>query len=466
MTIVFAMVFWLSVGKDAVVHGSDYPAPRYPQTPKVQRPEDLLDVARVLVKRPSTGQGAFPGYAIKPGERALIVVSTLHDRLIYEAIAMAIREAGARADLFIGQAPDLKGEGAEEPKLFLYMYAGDKNIERMSAGGLTFDQVAKMAELGDYDILIAGFGGPKPPTPHFRWEEIPWLTVDTFMAGLATFPFELQAAIDRKAWDLLSRARRIRVTDPEGTDVSWTVPPNLFGSKINNPGHLMAIPDGYFGEKPNLAGVIAGTINHTGAFPHIKVHVKSNRIERIEGGGSYGEGWQAVLKKYESTHWPGHPGPGFGWVHECAIGTNPKAGRPVNVTQLPTGTVWERRRSGVIHWGIGVHLSLERGPLRSFIEEKGVPDGHFHVHNNFPTMILETEGGEKITFIDKGRLTVLDDPSIRDLAARFSDPDQLLKEAWIPPVPGINIEGDYFKDYATSPLPWIAREGHKQPAKD
>lgn len=437
-----------------------YPAPRYPQTPKVGKPEELLDIARVLVKRPGMGRGSFPGYQIKPGERALIVVSTLHDRLIYEAIAMAIREAGGHADIFIGETPPLKGEGSEEPKLFLYMYSGSKGIERMSAGGLTFDQVVKLGELGSYDIVICGIGGPKPKT-RFRWEEIPWFAVDTFMAGLASFPYELQVAIDKKAWELLSRARRIRVTDPEGTDVTWSIPDNAFGPNINSPGHLMSIPTGYLARQHDLSGVIAGTINHTGAFPYIKVYIKNNKVERIEGGGSYGEEWKSILRKYENTQWPGHPGPGFGWVHEAAIGTNPKAGRPTRATQMPTGTLWERRRSGVIHWGIGMQLGLEgkaAEEFKRFVEEKNLPDGHFHVHSNFPTMVLETKDGAKITLIDKGRLTVLDDPEIRALAARFGDPDQLLKEAWIPAVPGINVKGEYFEDYARDPIGWISRE--------
>jgi hypothetical protein len=43
-------------------------------------------------------------------------------------------------------------------------------------------------------------------------------------------------------------------------------------------------------------------------------------------------------------------------------------------------------------------------------------------------------------------LTGLDDPEIRELAARNGDPDEILREAWIPKIPGINIEGDYWAD--------------------
>ena len=38
--------------------------------------------------------------------------------------------------------------------------------------------------------------------------------------------------------------------------------------------------------------------------------------------------------------------------------------------------------------------------------------------------------------IDKGHLTVLDEPEVRSLASRYGNPDELLKEIWIPAIPG------------------------------
>ena len=40
---------------------------------------------------------------------------------------------------------------------------------------------------------------------------------------------------------------------------------------------------------------------------------------------------------------------------------------------------------------------------------------------------------------------------MRALASRYGDPDYLLAEDWIPEVPGINVPGDYLKDYAPNP---------------
>jgi hypothetical protein len=43
------------------------------------------------------------------------------------------------------------------------------------------------------------------------------------------------------------------------------------------------------------------------------------------------------------------------------------------------------------------------------------------------------------------------------LAAKYGDPDEILREEFIPGIPAINMEGDYMRDYATNP-----REFYKQ----
>ncbi len=53
--------------------------------------------------------------------------------------------------------------------------------------------------------------------------------------------------------------------------------------------------------------------------------------------------------------------------------------------------------------------------------------------------------------INKGHLTALDDPQVRQEAAKYGDPDKLLQENRIPAIPGINVPGDYRRDYAGGP---------------
>ena len=320
--------------------------------------------------------------------------------------------------------------------------------------------------MGEYDIIIHGSGGADPEVD-VTWEKMPWQTVDEFISGTVEFPPDLAEALDKKLWEMLLKARKVRITDPEGTDISWTVKREdqekamaRSGSDVVYRGHIMSHPPLDLKDVLDVKGVIAGTSNHAGVFPHIKVYIENNEITEIEAGGAYGESWKAVLEKYKDVQWPGSPGPGMGWLYEVAIGTNPKATRPANAMHESRRIwSWERARTGIIHWGIGVvGGALPGGPISKWANERDLPEGHFHVHTYFTTFEIETEDGEKIKVLDKGHLTALDDPEIRALAAQYGDPDQLLQEGWIPAIPGINVDGDYWRDYANNPAAWITQE--------
>ena len=81
----------------------------------------------------------------------------------------------------------------------------------------------------------------------------------------------------------------------------------------------------------------------------------------------------------------------------------------------------------------------------------------------FPTLEGKTSSGEKAVIVDKGHLTSLDDPEVRSLGSKYGNPDELLAEAWIPGVPGINVPGDYMKDYGQDPLSWLKKEALEHP---
>jgi hypothetical protein len=86
-----------------------------------------------------------------------------------------------------------------------------------------------------------------------------------------------------------------------------------------------------------------------------------------------------------------------------------------------------------------------------------------HIHNYFITLVITTADGRKLTVVNKGRLTALDDPKIRLVAAKYGNPDELLKENWIPAIPGINIPGDYMRDYGNDPAAYVRKDLAKWP---
>jgi len=76
----------------------------------------------------------------------------------------------------------------------------------------------------------------------------------------------------------------------------------------------------------------------------------------------------------------------------------------------------------VIHLAIGWSFHFHRGR-----PQPELPSNHRDFEIYLPTYYLD---GVKI--VDNGHLLALDDPEIREVAAKYGDPDLLLREDWIP----------------------------------
>ncbi|HXG36952.1 MAG TPA: hypothetical protein VNL15_08290 [Dehalococcoidia bacterium] len=429
-------------------------------TPVVQI-EDLLSYARYLAEQEEirNSQVGFIGYgATKPGDRVLVAADTHYDPQIIEAIARALRDKGAKVDVIVDDAgTDRQFDILDEIRVVIRREPWERNPRRWE--GIPW--IEEVALRHKYDLLVTGKGGPTPITD-YRYEQFPWLTKEHFAAPSTVFPRELHTLINLKTWGLIWREGRggtVHLTDPEGTDITWTMWDEYYdGSRryfeeTGLWGHLHGHPPPPIVEKDTGTGVVAGTTSHFSTpFPQIKVHVENGRVEKIEGGTGYGQAWREVMEEGKDIHYPCFPRPGLFWLWETAIGTNPKVARPTNIHMLSSGGFeWERRRSGVIHMGFGTRW---RGPEEVWAGERGLVYGHLHIHLLFPTYEITNKQGKKFKVIDHGRLTALDDPEVRKLAAKFGDPDELLKEDWIPQIPGISAPGNY-EEYARDPVPYI-----------
>ncbi|MBI4491237.1 MAG: hypothetical protein HY690_00375 [Chloroflexi bacterium] len=419
--------------------------------------DEVLAATRFLVQQPEVRRQhyGFIGYGgTRPGDRVLVAVDTQYDPVLVDALVVALRERGAKVDvLWREEEPDREFDQLDEFRVIMRREPSALNPRRYE--GVPW--IEELAAARGYDLLVHGKGGPTPRTPH-RYEGVPWTSVEQIAAAGTYFPRAVNVLVNLKTQALIyerGRGGRVRVTDPEGTDISYTLWPEYYDGQHygwhEDPvfGHVMAHPTTPLVRQEDATGVVAGTTSHfSRAFPRIELEIDSGRIERIKGGGHYGDAWRDIWEETRNVQYPCFPRPGLFWIWEMAIGTNVKMARPRRVERLSSGGFEaERMRSGVIHTG---HGTFWRAPEETWAGERGLPYGHLHAHLLFPTLVVTTTRGEELVVVNHGRLAALDDPEVRELAAQYGDPDEVLREEWVPSIPGISAPGDY-ADYAADP---------------
>jgi hypothetical protein len=122
----------------------------------------------------------------------------------------------------------------------------------------------------------------------------------------------------------------------------------------------------------NIRGVLAGTANHCGFFPHIKLYFERGRLIEVKGGGRYGKAISDLIDEYSDIHWPGYPDKGYFWFCDCALCTNVKAFRMR--TKSPSGGqglfVVGNYYGHLSNWGETVNLFAADGTLKDKVMER------------------------------------------------------------------------------------------------
>ncbi len=464
-----------------------YPPPRYPSLKRPKSVDELMPRARQLVSlRPgkastvfqpekrvaAQGIGLYRG--IREGDKVLYVVLSEDDIMVVEAVCRAIREKGARVDVFtLDSSPVAPAdEIASHEAIAFDKDEGDYNYwYTVITDQIRHSTVEALVKTEKYDVVIAGRAGPIPPVA-FSWERLYFSKLEEFAGPAIDFPPDLHGLINDKVWEQIRSCATMSLVDPEGTNVRWT---NYWDERGCPLGHVYAKPFNIghgFNGKDDCSGVVAGTLNHMGAYPHLKAYIRDGQVVSVEGGGKYGTIWEEKVEKYKNVKLPPLPlflggkaeyqiaDPGLFWFFECAIGTHPKIFRLASegLFQHYANMLHDRTRSGYIHCGFGPSAQATNELVKA-----GIPWTHVHIHLVFPTLAGITPKGDKVTIINKGHLAALDDSGVRALAGKYGNPDDLLQEAWIPAIPGINVPGDYMKDYGKDPIPWIKKEAAEHP---
>lgn len=466
-----------------------YPSPRAPVYKEPSSVEDCLPQARRLVKKQHGRAALGP---IEEGDRILIVTLPDQNEYVREAVTIACMEAGAKEVKFLTPG-ELTGQtertfsvedGWEEAKMLDEGVAsGSPETADLASGfNVAGPLYQYLEENPGYTKLFWDLGARSQKVQvlgkHGAKFKANWLfnNWEEFLSEAWVYPDELSIEIERRIISMLGEASQVRISDPEGTFLEFSLTPEeakrwQMGAWLK--GHLFMDPlqatvkEGEAAPHStdvapvfrDLNGVLAGTANHRGFFPRIELYFERGRLVEVKGGGRYGEYIRDMMERYRDVHWPGYPDKGYFWFCDCALCTAVKAFRR---TSDMFNSYWgfpniaERNRAGIFHMGIGSRRHYEAH--LEYAREHHLPLGHIHVHNYFVTYEIKLRGSENwYKIVDKGWITVMSDPEIRAIAAKYGDPDRLLSYDWVPPLPGINCEGDYLKDYAPDPVAYLRK---------
>ncbi len=529
--------------------GSDYPAPSYPNFVEINSIDDIMPFAREAARN----ENAFLGHGLgiaNEGEKIILITSTrnfAYDKnrdLFLEAIVKAVEERGVEVTLWhdyeiLGVTFDqvieyrdyvtsvlgpLNSRGwdngcghfrvndfLETTRPDLHELCNPADLEanmpthlvdvhrRLSQPGGTSQQnpviiyVNKyLAENPDIKGIFYGTGGA-------IWENIEpkekWLGLFRFdnqweiMTDAREFPADVWMLSEEITMEPLGASDKASITDPEGTDVWWTLTEDQaqrWERGVYLRGHLFMFPqEAYGGYGLNvlnypasvpeyipaapivlLNGTLAAHASSSGYYSRMVQVWEDGYLKEVQGDGYYPELLRTLMKMpgiHDHT-WPHYDRPGYFYHYETALGTNPKVIRPDprNLVIAP-----ERERDGVMHWAFGAQIWHDEGSMKipapsliEFEKKYKLPARYhtFHQHTFFNTMQVRIRGTDKwVVLTDKGRSAALDTPQVRALASRYGDPDQVLAHDWIPEIPGINAPGNY-EAFAQDPYTHIVEE--------
>ena len=382
---------------------------------------------------------AKPGYVpgMQPGEKILVVSDRMVDPLTTEAFYVAAWRLGAsQVDTIVLQGhPEL----SDPTDLILEIFEKPAWPAWVWDVAADYDRIIPLAYVNPVNLREA------VTVPGTGWS-IKWAhetnTIFHLMftthqqrqrlAAAKDYPGELVFALIRKGYETMRKGGRFHLTDPNGTDVTWSVDEQaweryneLWGNIVNNHSPRLHLMD-----SPDMQGTFVTTHLHSGRIPRIELTMQGGKVVEVKGGGKMGDYLRSVYAKYKDIQYPLFPDPGVNWVEYAVWGFYPVPGfKPT--PDIPgiagSGKMWTYNidlKAGVFHIAVGTTAG---GFTAKFTNGHGYP---FH-HKDFvlyrPTLTVDGQ-----TIIDRGHLLALDAPDIRAIAAKYGDPDTLLKQQWHP----------------------------------
>lgn len=334
---------------------------------------------------------------VKKGENVIIWTdrSGKVDRQVVEAILIALEEAGGRS-LLINERPPVFRLGEElSPVTDALLRQADVAIhifDLNNAASIDHGQIQDI--LLHHPLRIVACISPSIELMSSQWARFPVELFDT-----------IKEMVGEKARDGV-----FRLTDENGTDLagrlkSWPKGEGYAGSPSKRKGWWSFFPPGeivHHPESPLNGVVVFETLEgFKGRLKEpVRLTVKDHWVVKVEGGPE-AKWLERMMKKYENGN----------YLCEVAWGLNPKASISLGLEQEAADTILYRH-AGVFHCGVGLWPGV------------GIPCRfHWDGGGLRPTLVVGKE-----LIIASGRLTILDDPRLKEEARKYGDPEELLSE--------------------------------------
>jgi len=358
---------------------------------------DLVEGARNLVL----------DYAcVRRGENVCVYADTDCDPLVVEAVACAAKEVGGDVVITISsEVDDPEGSGlVDPPKIVQHaLYASDVVLSIVSIFKMQWSTRSIAKALNEYGIRLA-YIGPN--------------TSDELASGWARFPAELAFSIGKNTQKALQAGSDdVTLTDGNGTHLKIRVAPEKWSGAgvrgpLKSPGSYGVIPSSTIGanriEAVNGKVVLDFLEDFGPSHERCEWVVKDSWVIDIKGGPE-AEVFKKKIFNVKNAN----------LFSQISWGLNPK-GNVAKALQPP----WNQNKLGMLTRFAGVmHLGLGS----TLFHQKGNPQPTSAIHTHGILLKPTLTAGDAI-IIDKGRITALDDPKLREMAKRYGNPDQVLAQ--------------------------------------
>jgi hypothetical protein len=342
---------------------------------------------------------------VKKGENILLVADGLADESVVELAATVARAQGASVVVSWIEFNPIQTLGGGKI-INAALTAADKMLRFTFA---TSHDAGTVKACREYGLRIYGVCNP---------------TEEFFASEAARFPVELMLEIARETVQRARAGRKVHITDKKGTDLTaegvpenWSceIRPRGFKGDYSTWDYDTELPGNYPMTFPgSIVGLIppenGSGVAYMDAFSSIgvceepmKFTFKDNRIVSVEGG-----------KEADQFNAAYAGIPNINAFVEIMWGLHPKTRNILDQKPFPNEA---ERRAGNLHLGIGNRPLMSMRPWK----EKAAREYHLDGFVLKPTIAIDDK-----VLIDNGRLLVLDDHRIREIAKKYGDPDKLL----------------------------------------